>query len=261
MKKTIICLLLNIFAISNIVCAADHCVRAGASGNGSGSDWTNAYTSLPSTLTRGDTYYISDGTYGSYRFDDAAMGSVYINIKKATSSDHYTEIAWNESYGDGQAIFTTSSGNTITVDTDYWMIDGQTRLNGTSGHGFKFTTTACSSGSKLFDVNENVNYVTLKYTEVEHCGYSSGYNQDAIYVVGSGISDITIAYCWVHNVNRQPFYFYQARNVILEYNWVTEHYNEDVFAVHSSCISSNYCGSNANHIYRYNVFRNMEGTT
>ena len=38
--------------------AANHYVRPGAAGNGSGNDWTNAYTALPgSTLARGDTYF------------------------------------------------------------------------------------------------------------------------------------------------------------------------------------------------------------
>jgi hypothetical protein len=35
--------------------AADRFVRQGATGNGSGSDWTNAHPTLPATLVRGDT--------------------------------------------------------------------------------------------------------------------------------------------------------------------------------------------------------------
>ena len=38
-----------------------HYVRAGATGLNNGSDWNNAWTSLPATLVRGDTYYIADG--------------------------------------------------------------------------------------------------------------------------------------------------------------------------------------------------------
>jgi hypothetical protein len=67
--------------------AANWYVREGAIGSGSGTDWTDAYTSLPPTLNRGDIYYIGDGTYGGYTFDDSESGTTYITIKKATASD------------------------------------------------------------------------------------------------------------------------------------------------------------------------------
>jgi len=46
----------------SLLWAANHYVRAGATGAGDGSDWENAYTQLPPNLVRGDTYYIADGT-------------------------------------------------------------------------------------------------------------------------------------------------------------------------------------------------------
>src|SRR5687768_17254029 len=60
---------LCLFAASAAL-AADRYVRQGATGSGNGSDWTNAYTSLPASLVRGDTYYVADGTYAGYTFDD-----------------------------------------------------------------------------------------------------------------------------------------------------------------------------------------------
>jgi hypothetical protein len=56
-------------------------------------------------LTRGDTYYIADGSYVTYIFDDVASGSLVITIKKATVADHGTETGWLDTYGDGQAVF------------------------------------------------------------------------------------------------------------------------------------------------------------
>jgi hypothetical protein len=53
-----------------------------------GQDWGNACDDLPSNLIRGATYYIADGSYSSYTFDDAESGSEYIYIKKATLWDH-----------------------------------------------------------------------------------------------------------------------------------------------------------------------------
>src|SRR5947199_10429256 len=53
---------------------ANRYVRAGAIGNGSGSDWTNAYPDLPSSLVRGDTYYVAAGNYGVHDFVDTESG-------------------------------------------------------------------------------------------------------------------------------------------------------------------------------------------
>ena len=69
---------------------------------------TGAYKALPATLVRGDTYYIADGSYPSYTVDDAVSGTIVITIKKATTSAHGTENGWDSSYGDGQAVFTSS---------------------------------------------------------------------------------------------------------------------------------------------------------
>src|SRR4030043_1400540 len=79
-------------------------VRAGATGANNGSDWNNAFTTLPATLVRGTTYYIADGNYASYTFDDAVSGTTLITVKKATVADHGTETGGVSTYGDGQAV-------------------------------------------------------------------------------------------------------------------------------------------------------------
>ena len=112
MKKILLVLLINCLSLVSYTFAADHYVREDATGDNSGSDWTNAFTQLPSTLVRGDTYYIADGNYGSYTFNDATAGSTYIYIKKAIIANHGTDVGWNNSYGDGQAVFNHSI-NTI----------------------------------------------------------------------------------------------------------------------------------------------------
>ena len=48
--------------------AANHCVRAGATGANDGSSWADAWTDLPGTFTRGDTYYVAAGAYGPHAF-------------------------------------------------------------------------------------------------------------------------------------------------------------------------------------------------
>ncbi|MGZ3797636.1 MAG: hypothetical protein ACXVB1_14790 [Pseudobdellovibrionaceae bacterium] len=103
--------------------AANHYVKAGATGLGNGIDWTNAYIALPANLVRGDTYYISSGNYPSHTFEDPLSGSAIITIKKATSSDHGTETGWQAAYGTGQAVF----NSILTFNTGNYIFDGQTR--------------------------------------------------------------------------------------------------------------------------------------
>lgn len=97
-------------------------VRAAASGNGSGSDWTNALTGLPALLERDVVYYVASGDYnpGGYTFDDAAQGAEYITVKKATADEHGTENGWQDGYGDEQAIF----GDIVFSGASYIIFDG-----------------------------------------------------------------------------------------------------------------------------------------
>lgn len=142
MRKYLVILFILIGSIllsSTAVNAADTLfyVRAGASGTGTGADWTNAYTTLPATLSRGTTgatYYIADGNYGGYQFTTttaAIDGEKIITIKKATVADHGTDTGWDNSYGDGQAVFqqadlfdATTRKYVFTIVTSYLTIDG-----------------------------------------------------------------------------------------------------------------------------------------
>ncbi|HYG36433.1 MAG TPA: hypothetical protein VEC99_16685 [Clostridia bacterium] len=114
-----------------------YCVRAGASGAGDGSDWDNAFPSLPAVLVRGATYYIASGVYPSYTFDDAEDGATVITVKKAIAVDHGTDQGWLPAYGEGQAVF----NSTMRFERGYYVFDGQTRnesdwFDGAS-YGFK----------------------------------------------------------------------------------------------------------------------------
>lgn len=103
--------------------AANHYIRSGAAGTNNGNDWINAYTSLPSALIRGDTYYIAGGNYSSYNFDDPESGSSVITIKKAIASDHGTDTGWQASYGTTQAVFNSE----LTFTRSNYVFNGQIR--------------------------------------------------------------------------------------------------------------------------------------
>lgn len=137
--------------------AANHYVRPGAGGSNNGNDWTNAYTAIPGALTRGDTYYLADGTYGAYDFDDANSGTTRITIKKATVADHGVGTGWSDAYGDGEAVFTNSGADVwmCSPSVGYITIDGQFGTHGTAGSfGIRVTTTASRNGANaLFKID------------------------------------------------------------------------------------------------------------
>lgn len=143
--------------------AADHHVRAGATGSATGNDWTNAYPTLPSNLTRGDTYYIATGTYPGRTFNTPASGTSVITIKGATVAEHGSGIGWSPSLsvdtrdGGSQAVWT----GTFWFSTSYWVFDGA--VHGTlttaapwnftkSAYGFKIGTTITPPGSRVFNI-------------------------------------------------------------------------------------------------------------
>src|SRR3989338_689517 len=148
--KYVLLVLIILFPISSIASAANFYVRAGAIGSGNGSDWTNAYTSLPAILTRGDTYFIADGSYASYTVDDAVSGTDVITIKKATASDHGTETGWDSSYGDGQGAFTSP----FNIRTSYITFDGIVDSGSDPNtYGFKIDTPSnCNQDNRMLGV-------------------------------------------------------------------------------------------------------------
>ncbi len=126
-------------------------VGSSATGDGLGGNWDNqaAWSSL--TFTRGNEYYLADGTYAGKTLNTAVSTTSYIKICKATvstvstvpdgcSTAHGSDTGWSSTYGDGQATF--SSGFSIT--TSYWIFDGQrgpVRSKTASDYGFSFGTT------------------------------------------------------------------------------------------------------------------------
>ena len=122
--------------------AAEHYIRPditddaslGCQYNGDGTTWScasgtgaaGAFNTIPASASfvRGDTYYLSSGTWGapgSSLFEKAVSGELYIYIKKATTSAHGTDVGWISELGTGQAAFV---GWYPKFTTGYWDIDG-----------------------------------------------------------------------------------------------------------------------------------------
>ncbi len=234
-------------------------VRPGAAGSGSGLDWYNAFPSLPATLVRGATYYLADGVYGPYNFDDPVDADKYITILKATVDNHGTDFYWSDDYGDGVAVF----AGTLRFMTDRWVFDGQVgELD--AGHGFMITTTDCGSPVKLVYVGNGTSgasYVTISHTELRHCGEDTGTtDQDCLYVNNlTATSNLTVSYCYLHDVNRVMMLLNGLSNSTIEHNLFARRYTSGSIP-HGEGISINASGPAANVTLRYNIFRDILGT-
>lgn len=191
-------------------------VRAGATGDNNGADWNNAFTTLPATLQRGATYYLADGSYDEYTFNDAESGSALITIKKATALSHGTETGWLSAYGDGQATF---SGQ-IRFTTGYWIFDGQTGGgpgSWTSGFGFKINVTGQTSGTGIL-IQGDSDFIRVEHFEIEGNGGDGAafpWN-DGVGTNWDGANDLTVRYAYIHDMGRTAF-FLHADNIHLEF--------------------------------------------
>ncbi len=238
---------------SSAVHAANRCVRSGATGNGSGTDWTNAYNALPSTLVRGDTYYLADGNYGARTFADVNSGTAVITIKKATETDHGTDLGWSASDGDGQAVFTGWD-----VHTDYYVFDGQRRnadwrQGATSQYGIKVAGTGpirLDNGGGTGGDN-----LTFRYVDVQGGGRDTGAGDDVIYGL-TGNSNITFQSCALRDSDRTVFLMRgNWRNFKVDQTYMAR--NTSTPAVHGELLSMT---DSTDVVWSNNVMEDIEGT-
>jgi hypothetical protein len=150
---------------------ANKYVRQGAAGTGSGNDWTNAYTDLPANLTRGDTYYIADGSYAGYVIDDATNGVLVITIKKATVADHGTETGWSDAYGDGVATWGANGLGGFMIDdgVSYITVDGYS-IHAPNNRGFYIPVaqTIAPAGT-----NKGIYFENFSATQIQHINFKN----------------------------------------------------------------------------------------
>jgi hypothetical protein len=194
--------------------AANRYVRQGASG--SGTSWSDAYGSLPASLVRGDTYYVADGSYGSYTFDDPVAGTTPITIRKCTDADHGTETGYSAAYCDGQATF----GELIMV-TNYYVIDGAKRNESnwqdTASYGFRLRGVTANTLS----FGAGSSHVAFRHVDVGGPNGTTftGSEGDAFYLGGFGsvLSNWTVSRAHIHNM-KLAFQIAGADSIVIEYS-------------------------------------------
>jgi len=251
------------FGINNVD-AANYYIRQGAIGNNSGSDWVNANPNMitGTAFVRGNTYYVADGTYGSVTFSEPVSGTTLVTVKKATIADHGTDTGWSDTYGDGVAEFNGAATTTALwgISTDYWLIDGVTG-SGTSGHGFKLTTTTTTVKSYMVTIAGGCDHITLSHCEIEQQGMNSLIARYGIYSNGisSAVRYITISNCYIHDVTIVHMLIRNWQNCVIENNYF-EYRNILPGGSHGESMSIGSCGTAAEDTIRFNVFKDILGT-
>lgn len=246
--------------------AANHYVLASATGSASGADWTNAYTALPASLIRGDTYYIGNGSYSSYLFDDAPQtGGSTISIIKATAANSGAVAGWNAAYA-AQASFTSWD-----FDTSNYTVDGQYRNDADwfdrTGYGFLVGTGGSQVNQiDLLNCSAVFHNIVIKYTAVRGYDDFAGLSNSvdigayAIHSNSTGCTDaqyngLQFSYDLVQGSVNQ-WLLRNSTGAIIEYSAGENTIGNA--ANHGDTINAYY--SVQNMIVRYNKFRHLYTT-
>lgn len=267
-KITFLVTIATLFILQSMnIFAADHYIRAGASGSNNGSDWANAWTVIPGSYTRGDTYYIASGTYtGNVNITSAESGSTWIYFKKATVSAHGTSIGWNDSYSSGQAVI----NGYLAVNSSFIEVDGVTG-SGNAGHGIKINHATCANGGRVIDLRAGKGHIHIHHIEAAGSGYAYGATScDGLYQNNSvATGDLHISYTWIHEVTRNGLtlgnhqgtgWADASTGFLFENNLLERTGGCSDPNIHGQGVQAGYATTQAYHVYRNNVFKDITGS-
>src|SRR5437867_1108346 len=244
-------------------------VRAGASGNGSGSDWTNAYTNLPATLIRGDTYYVAAGSYGNHNFNDTETGTTVITIKAVTIAEHGTDVGWSNGYV-GQATFVAPAGQGVwNFQKGYYTLDGVYGCSPTSTCGFRadmsgHTEIGCGAAGVAIILEANVaSNVRFQYVEVKGTGNIS---PDPNIITDHGVrtwngnSRLYFGNMWIHDQGGLWMLIDGVDGATIENSWFRNNRSTPACHAEGIALRAPFGVGNTNLTIRYNKFENADGT-
>lgn len=269
-RLIVLWVMLAMLGLASLALGADKCLRAGATGTGSGLDWDNAYatiTAAESGTARGETCYVGGGSYGSCTFNTAMSGTTLITFKKATIASHGPATGWSDSYASAQAVFQSS----LVFVTGHWRFDGAYRNESdwfsASAYGFAIDDTDAVQVEGRG--NYNVTNINLYYTYFEGRNYDmTGGDTDAPDAGWRGLylqqfapngyyPNWTISHCFFQYGN-VPIHARHAYGMTIEYNAFADNWSEQDNN-HGENLSA-YEASNHDFVIRFNKSRNMRGT-
>ena len=255
MTKKILLALVVMLAGTNAF-AANHYIRAAATGAHNGTDWTNAWTSFSQvSWTRGDVYYVAAGSYGSATFSQGANGSTVIEIRAAVggSGDHGTSTGWSDSF-EGQALFTG-----MTFSSSFWTVNGQKRgSDWQSGYLIKVNHAGTGGQAIQLGNGSQVGNFDFDYVEAQGSNVHANSSDEGFNCTPGPCNNVIVHHSWVHNVGCDLFSFNQnvGQNLTIEYSWLS--YNN------FGATAGNHCqGIQVTHstlTIRYNVWQDIQSS-
>lgn len=151
LRVTLMSLLVTLLLVTHVAFAANHYILPTGSGSETGADWNNSCAGfsggagdacVPSSMVRGDTYYVGTGTYSLAVFNTPESGTSVITVKGATAADHGTNTGWSTSYGvDVTPATFTTTGSYLPIGIFVW--NGYLVLDGNTGPGCEGTSSSC----------------------------------------------------------------------------------------------------------------------
>jgi hypothetical protein len=248
--------------------ATDYCVGPTATGNGTGTNWSNLRAwSGATSVVRGDTWYLADGNYTNIdsgngygmEFTTAPSGTTLCTIKKATEAAHGPTNYWDSTYGDGQAVL----NGTLNFQTDYWLFSGVTRNESDwfddTAYGIKVVTPLNNSAATVC-IWLAASYVDLNYVAVIAPVLPLDYDREMSLINWAGSPArvaANVSHCLVRN-GCNHFFMRWADSCIVEYS-ASE--GGKSIAAHTSTHGEvvnwyGYWGTSDNCILRYCIIRN-----
>jgi len=218
-------------------------VKSSASGAGTGADWTNAMA-FPTSPTRGTTYCLADGSYGSKTLTLPA-GTTAITYVKATPADHGTATGWSDALGDGTADFThlDEGGN----GTGFLTFSCYSEV----ASGNLGCTIAFAAGSTGFDFGSGAHDDTISYLDISApattttcaIGVDLGFEG-----ANATKSNITISHNKIHGADTNA-QIHTATNIVFEYNEFFG--NSSTSSCHGNVLLAQSCIGPC--VFRYNL--------
>jgi hypothetical protein len=240
MKRIFLFLLFVLLCPAISHAATCYAVTPSGAGAKNGTNWSNAYAGLPSSLSAGGIYYLADGSYGKYSLSSSGSSGSKIEIRKAQSFDYgqlsncSSSIAagWSVStMGSAQAVF--ASYQQFSISGSYTIINGNSQQTGygcggnpganqnsapsnPADCGIKVDDTTCS-GDCLDPIGLSASNVTLE--AIEFAGIGNATNENYIIFV-TGSSNL-ITHMYMHNAGAVMILYQPGSNNNTEsYNYL-----------------------------------------
>jgi hypothetical protein len=255
-----VCLLLMVLAVPAM--AADYYVRAGATGSGNGTSWANAWKNVTdiswSSVSPGDTIWISGGSYGSMTIGksgnaDTPAGRIF--IKRATVSSHGSDTGWSPSFD----FLVTLSGMSWTVLNvgSYVTVDGQVDAGILIPHGD-------GSGNTSVTFDRGNAYVTLRNLDLAgpsdvHSHHHTGDDRSLDLTAWNGssydrIDHLLVQYVRFHGTCTAVWNM-NTTNAVYEYNQIYNVFDDNGAVCHPDVFVTS---QSSNLTFRYNKIYNYE---